>query len=109
LKNGIFIEKTIRARFQKLLDLIWNAIIEAEVNREIEHTARRRESTEALRSNGENMEATRKVWSEGRNVIVYVLKFGILIRRVRIPPGQSADPQAGSEPCSRTGNCPVDA
>jgi hypothetical protein len=55
LKNGIFIEKTIRAQFQKLLDLIWNAIIEAEVNREIEHTARRRESTQALRSNGENM------------------------------------------------------
>jgi hypothetical protein len=55
------------------------------------------------------MEATRKVWSEGRNVIVYVLKFGLLIQRVRIPPGQSVDPQAGSEPCSRTGNCPVDA
>jgi hypothetical protein len=55
------------------------------------------------------MEATSKGWSEGRNVIGDVLKFGLLIQRVRIPSGQSVDPQAGSEPCSGTGNCPVDA
>jgi hypothetical protein len=55
------------------------------------------------------MEATRQVWSERRNVIGNVLKFGLLIQRVRIPSGQSADPQTGNEPCSRTGNCPVDA
>jgi hypothetical protein len=39
----------------------------------------------------------------------YVLKFGLFIQRVQIPSGQSVDPQAGSEPCSGTGNCPVDA
>jgi hypothetical protein len=56
-----------------------------------------------------DMEATSKGWSERRNVIGHVLKFGLLIQRVRIPPGQSVDPQAGSEPCSETGNCLVDA
>jgi hypothetical protein len=55
------------------------------------------------------MEATSKGWSERRNVIGHVLKFGLLIQRVRIPSGQSVDPQAGSEPCSGTGNCRVDA
>jgi hypothetical protein len=55
------------------------------------------------------MEATSKGWSERRNVVGHVLKVGLLIQRVRIPPGQSVDPQAGSEPCSGTGNCPVDA
>ena len=55
------------------------------------------------------MEATSKGWSERRNVIGYVLKFGLLIQRVRIPSGQSVDPQAGSEPCSGAGNCSVDA
>ena len=55
------------------------------------------------------MEATSEGWSRRKNVIGYVLKFGLLIQRVRIPSGQSVDPQAGSEPCSRTGNCPVDA
>lgn len=55
------------------------------------------------------MVAPSKGWSEGRNVIGYVLKFGLLIQRVRIPPGQSVDPQAGSEPCGGTGNCSVDA
>ena len=55
------------------------------------------------------MEATREGWSERRNVIGYVLKFGLLVQRVRIPSGQSVDPQVGSEPCSRAGNCPVDA
>jgi hypothetical protein len=55
------------------------------------------------------MEATSKVWSERRNVIGHVLKFGLLIQRVRNPPGQSVDPQVGSEPCSGAGNCPVDA
>jgi hypothetical protein len=55
LKNGIFIQKEIRARFQKLLDLTWNAIIEAEVNHEIEHGFRQREATQGLRSNGESM------------------------------------------------------
>ena len=39
----------------------------------------------------------------------HVLRFGVLIQRVRIPSGQSVDPQAGSEPCSGAGNCPVDA
>jgi len=56
-----------------------------------------------------SMEATSKGWSEGRNVIGDVLKFGLLVQRVRIPSGQTVDPQAGSEPCSGTGNCPVDA
>jgi hypothetical protein len=55
------------------------------------------------------MEATSKGWSERRNVVGHVLKFGLLIQRVRTPSGQSEDPQAGSEPCSGTGNCPVDA
>jgi hypothetical protein len=55
------------------------------------------------------MEATSKGWSERRNVIGHVLKFGLLIQRVRIPPDQSVDPQAGSEPCSGMGDCPVDA
>ena len=55
------------------------------------------------------MEATSEGWSEGMNVIGNVLKFGLLIQRVRIPSGQSVDPQAGSEPCCGTGNCPVDA
>lgn len=55
------------------------------------------------------MEATRKGWSGGRNVIGNVLKFGLLIQWVRIPPDQSEDPQIGSEPCSGTGNCRVDA
>jgi hypothetical protein len=54
-------------------------------------------------------EATSKGWSERRNVIGHVLKFGLPIQRVRIPSGQSVDPQAGSEPCSGTGNRPVDA
>jgi hypothetical protein len=55
LKNGIFIEKDIRARSQKLLDLTWNAIIEADVNHDIEHGFRQREATQGLRSNGESM------------------------------------------------------
>jgi len=57
----------------------------------------------------QQMEATSRGWSERRSVIGYVLKFGLLIQRVRIPPGQSVDPQAGSEPCSGTGNYSVDA
>jgi len=55
------------------------------------------------------MEATRKGWSERKNVIGHVLKFGILIQRVRIPPGQSVDPQTGNEPCSGAGDRSVDA
>ncbi len=55
------------------------------------------------------MEATSEGWSERRSVVGHGLKFGLLIQRVRIPPGQSVDPQVGSEPCSGTGNCPVDA
>ena len=55
------------------------------------------------------MEATSKGWSERMNVVGHVLKFGLLIQRVRIPSGQSVDPQVGSEPCSGTANCPVDA
>jgi hypothetical protein len=55
------------------------------------------------------MEATSKGWSERRSVIGHALKFGLLIQRVRIRPGQSVDPQAGSEPCSGAGNCSVDA
>jgi hypothetical protein len=55
------------------------------------------------------MEATSKGWSEGKDVIGHVLKFGLLIQRVQIPCGQSVDPQAGNEPCSRAGNCSVDA
>jgi hypothetical protein len=55
------------------------------------------------------MEATSKGWFKRRNVDGHILKFGLLIQRVRIPPGQSVDPQAGSEPCSGAGNCFVDA
>jgi len=58
---------------------------------------------------GRLMEATSEGWSERRSVVGHGLKFGLLIQRVRIPPGQSVDPQVGSEPCSGTGNCPVDA
>lgn len=54
------------------------------------------------------MEVTRKGWSERRNVVGGVLKFGVSVQRVRIPPGQSADPQAGSEPCDGAGNCTGD-
>jgi hypothetical protein len=54
------------------------------------------------------MEVTRKVWSEGKGVVDAVIgdiwKFGVSVQRVRIPPGQSADPQAGSEPCDGVGN-----
>lgn len=37
-------------------------------------------------------------------VVDNAMKFGASVQRVRIPPGQSEDPQAGSEPCSVTGN-----
>lgn len=55
------------------------------------------------------MEATRKGWSEGMNVIGNVLKFGVSVQRVRIPPDQSADPQAGNKPCDGVGNHGGDA
>ena len=48
--------------------------------------------------------ATRKGWSERKEVIGTVLKFGDPVQRVRIPSGQSEDPQAGSEPCDGVGN-----
>ena len=57
----------------------------------------------------QQMEATSKDWSERRSVIGYVLKFGLLIQRVRIPPGQSVDPQVGNEPCDGVGNHRGDA
>jgi hypothetical protein len=50
------------------------------------------------------MEVTRKGWSERKEGIGTVLKFGDPVQRVRIPPGQSEDPQAGSEPCDGVGN-----
>jgi hypothetical protein len=31
-------------------------------------------------------------------------EIGVSVQRVRIPPGQSEDPQAGSEPCNVAGN-----
>ena len=37
-------------------------------------------------------------------VVGNTMKLRISILRVRIPPGQSEDPQAGSEPCSVVGN-----
>jgi hypothetical protein len=49
---------------------------------------------------GKAMEATSQGWSRRGNVIGCVLKFGLLIQRVRIPSDQSVDPQVGSEPCS---------
>jgi len=49
------------------------------------------------------MEVTRKGWSERKDVIGHVLKFGVSVQRVRIPPGQSADPQAGNKPCDDVG------
>ena len=49
------------------------------------------------------MEATRKGWSERKDVIGHVLKFGVSVQRVRIPPGQSVDPQAGNKPCDGVG------
>ena len=49
------------------------------------------------------MEVTSKGWSEGKDVIGHVRKFGVSIQRVRIPPGQSEDPQAGSKPCDGGG------
>jgi hypothetical protein len=50
------------------------------------------------------MEVTRKGWSEGKDVIGNVRKFGGPVQRVRIPSGQSEDPQAGSEPGDGVGN-----
>jgi iron complex outermembrane recepter protein len=41
------------------------------------------------------MKETRKVWSEGMDVIGSVLKFGLLIQRVRIPRGQSVSMALG--------------
>lgn len=55
------------------------------------------------------MEATRKGWSERKDVIGNVLKFGVSVQWVRIPPGQSVDPQAGSKPCDGVGNHDGDA
>jgi len=49
------------------------------------------------------MEATRQVWSERKNVIGNVLKFGLSVQRVRNPPGQSVDAQAGNKPCDGVG------
>jgi hypothetical protein len=49
------------------------------------------------------MEATRKGWSEGMNVIGNVLKFGVSVQRVRIPSDQSVDPQVGNKPCDGVG------
>jgi len=43
------------------------------------------------------MEATSKGWSERRNVIGYVLKFGLLIQRVRTPSGQCTTGAGGAE------------
>lgn len=50
------------------------------------------------------MEVTSKGWSERKDVIGHVRKFGVSVQRVRIPPGQSADPQAGNKPCDGGGN-----
>jgi hypothetical protein len=50
------------------------------------------------------MEVTSKGWSERKDVIGHVRKFGGSVQRVRIPPGQSEDPQAGSKPCDGGGN-----
>jgi hypothetical protein len=55
------------------------------------------------------LEATRQVWSERTNVIGNVLKFGVSVQRVRIPSGQSVDPQAGNKPCDGVGNHGGDA
>jgi hypothetical protein len=51
------------------------------------------------------MEVTSEGWSEGKKVVGDLLKFGVSVQRVRIPPGQSVDPQTGSEPCDVAGNC----
>jgi hypothetical protein len=58
---------------------------------------------------GKHMEATRKGWSEGMNVIGNVLKFGVSVQGVRIPSGQSVDPQVGNKPCDGVGNHDGDA
>jgi hypothetical protein len=55
------------------------------------------------------MEATRKGWSERKDVIRHVLKFGVSVQRVRIPSGQSVDPQTGNKPCDGVGNHDGDA
>jgi hypothetical protein len=44
------------------------------------------------------MEVTRPGWSERTCVIGDVLKFGVSVQRVQIPPNQSKDLQVGSEP-----------
>jgi hypothetical protein len=49
------------------------------------------------------MEVTRKGWSERRDGFGTVLKFGVSVQRVRIPPGQSRDLRVGSEPCDGVG------
>lgn len=50
------------------------------------------------------MEVTRKGWSERKEVVGDFRKFGVPVQRVRTPPGQSEDPQVGSEPCDGVGN-----
>ncbi len=50
------------------------------------------------------VEVTSKGWSEGKDVIGHVRKFGVSVQRVRVPPGQSADPQAGNKPCDGGGD-----
>jgi len=66
-------------------------------------------SAERCDFKGTTMEATRQGWSEGMNVIGNVLKFGVSVQRVRIPSGQSVDPQAGNKPCDGVGNHDGDA
>jgi hypothetical protein len=55
------------------------------------------------------MAATRKGWSERKDVIGHVLKFGVSVQRVRIPSGQSVDPQTGNKSCDGVGNHDGDA
>jgi hypothetical protein len=49
------------------------------------------------------MEVTRKGWSERKDVIGDVLKFGVLIQRVRIPRGQSDRPAGRKRALRRRG------
>jgi hypothetical protein len=50
------------------------------------------------------MDLTRKGGSKGKGGLSDTRKFGVSVQRVRIPPGQSEDPQVGSEPCNIVGN-----
>jgi len=53
VKNGIFVQKEIREKLSKMNDLIWNALIEHQVNEEHDVRPRDRKSIGRLNDEGE--------------------------------------------------------